>query len=628
MHRRTAWLAVAVAMALAASACSAGGGDPRASEGGQAETDAAAVESPRTDLADAVPSDDASGGSVGSPTPQQEESADAVALLAEGSSVLAGRAVRGVATIAIPEIEGEVPVELSSRFESDADGDLSVSIEFEPGVDPQFPDGGVAEIRYAGREAYVRTTGAADAPAVVEASVDADGRSAWFVAASESSGDPRWSEGIVSLLCVLPQSNPEVSWDCDPLSSVAALLATASGAKVAGRDTIRAVPTTKVEFRVPLIELYPASFVDELEETLETRGDALASEDFEQLSEFLRGIAAEAWIDGSGLVRRLVLDFSPAQLIVEFYDFDADISVDAPPPEQVAGELPRFDGAGGGGGSVSAGSDSGSGGPEDPAGPPPEEQPGPGEDVPPPSGLVEPSQAAPPGCPAPDGAGARFFDFDGPQPMCIDPGARYVAVFDTSEGEMRFELTAADTPGTVNNFVTLARWGYYHHTLLFRTDPSIDIIQGGSPHTNSASDPGPGYTIPDEPAFEVDPDTGQLSGPYRYEPGQLVMARSSGPDSAGAQFFITTGPNASRLDSQGAYVVFGSTDAAGLAVAQSIIGLHVAGGSLGGAPSRPVIVRSVTIEETPVGRLASDFTSAALCAAAGFTWSEESGSCN
>ena len=628
MHRRTAWLAVAVAMALPVSACSDGGGDPRASEGGQAETDAAAVESPRTDLADAVPSDDASGGSVGSPTPQQEEPADAVALLAEGSSVLAGRAVRGVATIAIPEIEGEVPVELSSRFESDADGDLSVSIEFEPGVDPQFPDGGVAEIRYAGREAYVRTTGAADASAVVEASVDADGRSAWFVAASESSGDPRWSEGIVSLLCVLPQSNPEVSWDCDPLSSVAALLATASGAKVAGRDTIREVPTTKVEFRVPLIELYPASFIEDLEETLETRGDASASEDFEQLSEFLRGIAAEAWIDGSGLVRRLVLDFSPAQLIVELYDFDADISVDAPPPEQVAGELPRFDGVGGGGGSVSAGSDSGSGGPEDPAGPPPEEQPGPGEDASPPSGLVEPSQAVPPGCPASDGSGARYFDFDGPQPMCIDPGARYVAVFDTSEGEMRFELTAADTPGTVNNFVTLARWGYYHHTLLFRTDPSIDIIQGGSPHTNSASDPGPGYTIPDEPAFEADPATGQLSGPYRYESGQLVMARSSGPDSAGAQFFITTGPNASRLDSQGTYVVFGSTDAAGLAVAQSIIGLHVAGGSLGGAPSRPVIVRSVTIEETPVGRLASDFTSAALCTAAGFTWSEDSGSCN
>ena len=627
MRRRTAWLVVAASIALTASACADGDGDAVAVDGVQVEVDDPIVEDPSGDLAEAAPSADvsdaASGGSVISPTPQQEEPADAVALLAEGSSVLAGRAARGVATIAIPEIAGEVPVELSSTFETDADGDLSGRIEFEPGVDTQFPDGGVAEIRYAGREAYVRMTGAAGAPAAVQASVDADGRSAWFVAASESSGDPRWSEGIAALLCVLPQLNADVSWGCDPLSSVAALLATASGAKVAGGDTIREVPTTSVEFRVPLTAFYPASFVDELEETLETRGDALANEDLERLSEFLRGIVAEAWIDGSGLVRRLVLELLPVQLIVEFYDFDADIAVDAPPPEQVAGELPLFDGAGGGG-SAPAGSDSGS---AEPAGPPPEESPGPGEDVSPPSGLAEPSRAAL-GCPPPDGSGPRYFDFDGPQPMCIDPDARYVAVFDTSEGEMRFELTAADTPGTVNNFVTLARWGYYHHTLLFRTDPSIDIIQGGSPHTNSASDPGPGYTIPDEPAFDVDPGTGRLSGPYRYEPAQLVMARSAGPDSAGAQFFITTGPNASRLDSQGTYVVFGSTDAAGLAVAQSIIGLHVAGGSLGGAPSRPVIVRSVTIEETPVGRLASDFTHAAICTAAGFTWSEESGSCN
>ena len=618
MHRRTAWLAVAAAVALTASACADGGDDVDdvvAVEGLQAEADAPAAEDP-PGLADPAPSaeesDDASGGSVGSPTPQQEGPAGAAALLAEGSSVLVGRAARGVATIAISGIEGEAAVELASRFESDADGDLSVRIDFEPGVDPQFPDGGAAEIRYAGREAYVRTTGAADAFAVVEASVGADGRSAWFVAASESSGDPRSLEGLAALICVFPQSSPEVSWDCDPLSSVAALLATASEASIAGRDTIREVPTAKVEFRVPLTELYPASFVDGLEETLETYGDTLASEEFERLSGLLEGIAAKAWMDGDGLVRRLAFDFWPARIIVEFYDFDADIVVDAPPRDQVAGELPRFDGAGDGGGSVSAGSDSGSGGG------------GPGRlEEPPP----EPSWA-PPGCPAPDGSGARYFDFGGPQPMCVDPGARYAAVFDTSEGEMRFELTAGDTPGTVNNFVTLTRWGYYHHTLLFRTDPSIDIIQGGSPHTNSASDPGPGYTIPDEPAFDVDPDTGQLSGPYRYEPGQLVMARSSGPNSAGAQFFITTGPNASRLDSQGTYVVFGSTDAAGLAVAQSIIGLHVPGGNLGGAPSRPVIVRSVTIEETPAGRLPSDFTSHALCEAAGFTWSEESGTCN
>ena len=205
------------------------------------------------------------------------------------------------------------------------------------------------------------------------------------------------------------------------------------------------------------------------------------------------------------------------------------------------------------------------------------------------------------GCPEVDGSSPRVIDFDGPQPMCIDPEAGYVAVFDTSEGEMRFELTAAETPLTVNNFVTLARWGYYDGTRLFRTDPSIDIIQGGSPHTDTAGDPGPGYTIPDEPAFDEDPDTGQLTGPYRYQAGQLVMARSAGRDAAGAQFFLTTGPNAARLDSQGVYVVFGNTDDAGVAVAQSIIALHEPGGALGGAPSRDVTVHSVTVEETPAG---------------------------
>ena len=212
----------------------------------------------------------------------------------------------------------------------------------------------------------------------------------------------------------------------------------------------------------------------------------------------------------------------------------------------------------------------------------------------------EPAEEAA-GCPAVDGSGPRVIDFDGPQPMCIDPEARYVATFDTSEGEMRFELTAADTPLTVNNFVTLARFRYYDDTLLFRTDPSIDIIQGGSPHTNDNRDPGPGYTIADEPAFDLDPDTGQLTGPYRYQPGQLVMARSAGPDSASAQFFLTTGPNAAKLDSQGTYVVFGRTDDAGLDVAQSIIGLHEPGGALGGAPSRDVTVHSVIIEESPAG---------------------------
>ena len=178
--------------------------------------------------------------------------------------------------------------------------------------------------------------------------------------------------------------------------------------------------------------------------------------------------------------------------------------------------------------------------------------------------------------------------------MCIDTTTSHVAVFDTSEGEIRVTLNTAETPITVNNFVTLARWGYYDGTTIFRSDPSIDIIQGGAPRTESPSDPGPGYTIPDEPQFEE--TSAGIVGPYRYVPGQLVMARTALPNSSSAQYFFTTGENAARLDGQGVYVVFGETDEAGLGVLQSIISLHEPAGALGGAPSRTVTVNSVTIE--------------------------------
>ena len=211
-----------------------------------------------------------------------------------------------------------------------------------------------------------------------------------------------------------------------------------------------------------------------------------------------------------------------------------------------------------------------------------------------PTQPVEISEPSNPDCPAADKSSPRTLDFGGPQPMCINPAHNYQAVFDTSEGEIVIDLDTENTPNTVNNFVTLARWGYYDGTTLFRTDPSIDIIQGGSPHTDSAGDPGPGYTIPDEPTFND--EGGSLTGPYRYVPGQLVMARSAGPDSSGAQFFFTTGPNTALLDSQGTYIVFGQTDEAGLGVMQDIIGLHQPDDSgLGGGPSRTVTVNSVTI---------------------------------
>ena len=190
-------------------------------------------------------------------------------------------------------------------------------------------------------------------------------------------------------------------------------------------------------------------------------------------------------------------------------------------------------------------------------------------------------------CPPADGSGPTLLDFNGPQPLCLDLSKQYTAVFDTTAGEMRIDLDTFNTPVTANNFAVLARFHYYDDTLLFRTDPSIGIIQGGSPHTNSPSDPGPGYTIPDE------------GSGFAYEAGQIVMARTSAPNSASAQFFFAVNENTSLLNSQGTYVVFGQMDDDSLAVAEAILASHVdqPGNPLGGGPEPPVTVNSVTIEE-------------------------------
>ncbi len=204
-------------------------------------------------------------------------------------------------------------------------------------------------------------------------------------------------------------------------------------------------------------------------------------------------------------------------------------------------------------------------------------------------------------CPAEDGSSPPTLDFTDAPELCIDPAAQYTAVFATNRGEIRVALDTDTTPGTVNNFVTLARYHYFDGTDIFRTDPSIGIIQGGSPHTQDNSDPGPGYNLPDE-GFDfnslVDPSTGQPSGgPYNYLAGDLVMARSSQPNGGSAQFFFCVTADCANLDSQGVYVTFGQVSE-GLDVLQAILALHADNGSgLGGAPSEPVVIESVTIEE-------------------------------
>ena len=112
--------------------------------------------------------------------------------------------------------------------------------------------------------------------------------------------------------------------------------------------------------------------------------------------------------------------------------------------------------------------------------------------------------------------------------MQIDPSRSYEAVFKTELGDIRVRLFADQAPVTVNNFVFLARQGYYDNTTFHRVLPGF-MAQGGDPTGTGAG--GPGYNFEDE--FSADLQF--------VRPGLLAMA-NRGPDTNGGQFFITYAP--------------------------------------------------------------------------------------
>lgn len=189
-------------------------------------------------------------------------------------------------------------------------------------------------------------------------------------------------------------------------------------------------------------------------------------------------------------------------------------------------------------------------------------------------------------CPKFDGSSPRQITFAHPPAMCITPGKTYTETITTNVGTVTVQFDTTKTPKTANNFIVLSLYHYYDGTELFRTDTSIGIIQGGSPHTQSASDPGPGYTIQDE------------GSGFTYKPGDLVMARTSAPNSAGAQFFFCVTSACSNLNSQGNYVVFAHVTS-GMNVLQGILASNVNNNSgLGGAPAKKTIIEKTTVTQS------------------------------
>ena len=110
--------------------------------------------------------------------------------------------------------------------------------------------------------------------------------------------------------------------------------------------------------------------------------------------------------------------------------------------------------------------------------------------------------------------------------MAIDPAKKYTATFHTEKGDFLAELFAGEAPVTVNNFVFLARDGFYDGVTFHRVIPDF-MAQTGDP-TGTGSG-GPGYRFNDEPGALALQHDG---------PGILSMA-NSGPNTNGSQLFIT-----------------------------------------------------------------------------------------
>ncbi len=134
--------------------------------------------------------------------------------------------------------------------------------------------------------------------------------------------------------------------------------------------------------------------------------------------------------------------------------------------------------------------------------------------------------------------------WDTPPPMQIDPAKSYRVALETDRGVIELELHAQHAPMTVNNFVFLARQGFYDGITFHRVIADF-MIQGGDPTGTGRG--GPGYRFEDE--FK--------GNPLRHEKGVISMA-NAGPDTNGSQFFITHSPQP-HLD--GRHTVFGKVTA-------------------------------------------------------------------
>lgn len=205
--------------------------------------------------------------------------------------------------------------------------------------------------------------------------------------------------------------------------------------------------------------------------------------------------------------------------------------------------------------------------------------------------LPEPGAAAPEGtCPPEDGSGERWTSWSSPPPVCIattadgsiDTSIDYRATLSTAHGDMVLLLNTEQSPVAVNDFVVLARSGYFDGAPIDTNIKDAWLEFGGA--FEGAGEPGAGYTSPTET-----PEIGSLATPTAIG---MVPTDESGMTSIGGRFLIATGENAPALPKMTTF--FGL-----LLGDQELYSRMLRAATESGTPAEVITIESAKIEALP-----------------------------
>lgn len=344
--RKARFAAALAAAALATAACGGAG------EGDEADVVAQATSAPMTAPAPLTSTTPAAAALPATTAAVSELPTDAMELLYASTEASLGRSVRGAMSLSLPSPEGNA-APLMARFEADADGDVAVFINLEevseadPGAPEDAPASGVEmEYRFVDGLGYARLVVPPESRDRAGADLPPDG---WFTLGSETAD-------AIGLLC--PSSivaQAVAGEECPPPTDLSALFAAAAGAEIVGEEELDGTAATRIDVALDLAVLAEAaSSIGMIDD-----GDGLSGL---LLSGFFPDdLIVSFWVDENALMRRVSIDLGSMlrgllgafaqgtdelagempQLgqVVDFHDYDTEITIEAPPADEIIGDF-------------------------------------------------------------------------------------------------------------------------------------------------------------------------------------------------------------------------------------------------------------------------------------------------